>query len=129
MPRKKLNSDALAKANERAVNLQSIDPNLDLGNGLTLAAYMEAIAALKKNLDDYNRALALVEQLSDAVEETEKILKDLTERMLLGVGAAFGKDSSQYGAAGGARKSEVARTMSKAQTGKTRKKKSKKDEE
>jgi leucyl aminopeptidase (aminopeptidase T) len=123
MPRQKLNSDSLNKANQRAVSLQAIDAQLDLGRGLTLEAYLAAITTHKTNLDDYNRTLSAIEQLARAVEESEKTLKDLTERMLLGVGAHYGKDSEEYVMAGGARKSEVAHTMSKARTGISSKKK------
>jgi len=123
MPRQKLNSDLLNKANQRAVSLQSIDPQLDLGRGLTLNAYLAAIDQHKTNLDDYNRMLSAIEQLSRAVEESEKTLKDLTERMLLGVGAHYGKDSEEYVMAGGARKSDVAHQMSKSRMGVPTKKK------
>ncbi|MGG6270628.1 hypothetical protein ACQ4M3_38755 [Leptolyngbya sp. AN03gr2] len=122
MPRQKLNADLLTKANQRAVSLQSIDPNLDLGRGLTLEAYVSAIDKHKTNLDDYNRAISAMEQLSRAVEESEKTLKDLTERMLLGVGAHYGKDSEEYVMAGGARKSDVAHMMSKSRMGVPKKK-------
>ena len=123
MPRQKLNSDILNKASQRAVSLQSIDAQLDLGRGLNLEAYLAAIALHKTNLDDYNRTLSTIEQLSRAVEESEKTLKDFTERMLLGVGAHYGKDSEEYVMAGGARKSEVANAMSKARMGTSTKKK------
>jgi hypothetical protein len=73
-------------------------------------------------LDDYNRTLSSIEQLALAVDESEKVLKDLSERMLLGVGAFYGKDSEQYVMAGGARKSDVAHTMSKARVGMSKKK-------
>lgn len=42
MPRQKLNSDILNKANQRAVSLQAIHAQLDLGRGLTLEAYLAA---------------------------------------------------------------------------------------
>ncbi|MBW4526357.1 MAG: hypothetical protein KME18_14360 [Phormidium tanganyikae FI6-MK23] len=123
MPRQKLNADLLNKANQRAVNLQAIDAQLDLGRGLTLEAYLSAIAKHKTNLDDYNRTLSAIEQLSRAVEDSEKTLKDLTERMLLGVAAHYGKESEEYVMAGGARKSDVAYTLSKARMGASTKKK------
>lgn len=40
-------SKVLAEALERASNLRAIDPDLDLGNGLTLAAY-DAKFAVKR---------------------------------------------------------------------------------
>ena len=122
MPRQKRNSQTLERAQQRSVSLQSIDPALDLGKGLTLDVYLNAIATHKTQLDDYNRTLSLIEQLALAVEESEKVLKDLSERMLLGVGALYGKDSEEYVMAGGARKRDVAHTMSKARMGGSKKK-------
>ena len=43
--------------------------------------------------------------LNDVIK-TELALKDLSERMLMGVGSKFGKDSDEYEMAGGVRKSE-----------------------
>ncbi|MBW4419164.1 MAG: hypothetical protein KME13_08030 [Myxacorys californica WJT36-NPBG1] len=122
MPRQKRSSQTLERAQQRSVSLQSIDPALDLGKGLTLEVYLSAIATHKTQLDDYNRTLSSIEQLALAVDESEKVLKDLSERMLLGVGAFYGKDSEQYVMAGGARKSDVAHTMSKARVGVSKKK-------
>lgn len=122
MPRQKRNSQTLERAQQRSVSLQSIDPALDLGKGLTLKAYLSAIATHKSQLDDYNRTLSSIEQLALAVEESEKVLKDLSERMLLGVGALYGKDSEEYVMAGGARKRDVSRSMSKSRQGMTKKK-------
>ncbi|UBF30270.1 hypothetical protein K9N68_34195 (plasmid) [Kovacikia minuta CCNUW1] len=123
MPRQKLNSSTLSKAQQRAVSLGAIDQNLDLGRDLTLQGYTAAIATHKTNLDNYNRTLSEIDQLALAVQDSEKVLKDLTERMLLAVGAFYGKDSEEYVMAGGARKSAVAHTMSKARIGVAKKKK------
>ncbi|NDJ20006.1 hypothetical protein [Myxacorys almedinensis] len=60
---------------------------------MTLEEYGRAIALHKTQLDDYNRTLSAIEQLAIAVDASEKALKDLSERMLLGVGALYGKDS------------------------------------
>ena len=43
MARRKRTSPSLDRASTRASALQSIDENLDLGNGLTLAAFNTAI--------------------------------------------------------------------------------------
>lgn len=71
-----------------------------------MAAYTAAINELQTNLSDYNQALAAADDKSNAVTAAEKHLKDLTERMLAGVGARFSKDSSEYEQAGSVRKSE-----------------------
>lgn len=116
MPYKKKQSPILTKSRDRAMNLQLIHPNLDLGNGLTMRAYQAAIDTHQANLDNYNRTIAAITELAIAFEESEKTLRDINERMLLGVGAAFGKDSKEYGTAGGKRKSEVVQARSKSRS-------------
>lgn len=98
----------LEKAQARAASIKSIDGALDLGGGLTLAAFNTAITNTNTStaLGDYNQALAAADDKSNAFVTAETTLKDMSERMLAGVGARFGKNSSQYEQAGGVRKSE-----------------------
>ena len=98
------------------MNLQVIHPNLDLGNGLTMQTYQAAIDAHQANLDHYNRAISTITELALSFEESDKTLRDINERMLLGVGAVYGKDSKEYGTAGGKRKSEVVQARSKSRS-------------
>ena len=90
----------------RLANLKSISTTLDVGNGLTVGNYETAINVLRQKLDDYNMALSSVDEKYNVVQEVEKGLKDLSERMLAGVAVKFGKNSHQYEMAGGVRKSE-----------------------
>lgn len=90
----------------RLAALKSIDANLDLGNGLLVSQYEAIINDLRDKLSDYNTTLSMVDSKLNAVNETEKALKDLSERMLTGVAAKYGKNSDEYEKAGGTRKSE-----------------------
>ncbi|MBW4445079.1 MAG: hypothetical protein KME10_28590 [Plectolyngbya sp. WJT66-NPBG17] len=119
MPYKKKQSTILTKCRERAMNLQVIHPNLDLGNGLTMKTYQAAIDTHQANLDNYNRAISTITELALSFEESDKMLRDINERMLLGVGAVYGKDSKEYGTAGGKRKSEVVQARSRARSNPT----------
>ncbi len=101
------------------MNLQVIHPNLDLGNGLTMKTYQAAIDTHQANLDNYNRAISTITELALSFEESDKMLRDINERMLLGVGAVYGKDSKEYGTAGGKRKSEVVQARSRARSNPT----------
>ena len=116
MPYKKKQSTLLTKCRDRAMNLQVIHPNLDLGNGLTVQAYRAAIDTHQANLDNYNRAISTITELALSFEESDRTLRDINERMLLGVGAVYGKDSKEYGTAGGKRKSEVVQARSKSRS-------------
>lgn len=100
-------SDYISEALLRAANLKAIDPDLDLGNGLTIAAYESEIAATQAQLDAYNAKLAQADAEGNAFRDMEKNLRALNARMLAAVGVKYGKDSSEYEMAGGTRSSEI----------------------
>lgn len=106
MARRKRSSSVITASNTRAAALESIDPALDLGNGLTLAGFKANIAATQQKLDGYNTQLSALDGLLNDVEAAEKELNDLSVRMLAAVGAKFGRNSSEYEKAGGTRADE-----------------------
>jgi len=123
MARIKRTSPAAEKAVTRAAALSSISTTLDLGNGLTLAAYNAAIANINDpktgKLTLYNAALsALDAQLTD-LTAAEKTLNTMSEAMLAGTGVKYGFDSDQYEQAGGVRKSDRKRPVKKLKVPKT----------
>ena len=106
MSRQKRNSAALKKADVRMAGMKSVDPALDLGNGLTLAAYVAKRDALKTLLDSYNSDLSNLDAKLNDVNALETQVHDLSARMLQGVGSMFGRDSNEYEQSGGTRLSE-----------------------
>ncbi len=120
MARTKRTSPTADKATTRAAALTSISPTLDLGNGVTLAAYQAAIAAIAApetgKLAVYNAALSTLDGLLNALEADEKALNTLSEKMLAAVGVKYGKDSDEYEQAGGTRSSERAKPTKKKKT-------------
>ncbi|MDD2922210.1 MAG: hypothetical protein PHQ36_07980 [Anaerolineales bacterium] len=114
MARQKKVSPIVEKAQQRLSALVSIDPALDLGSGLTVAAFQAEVSDCQAKLGVYNTLLSQVDEAYNAVLSAEKALRDLNERMLTGVAAKYGKDSSQYEMAGGIRKSERKRPVRKA---------------
>lgn len=86
-------SKHIADAQERAANLRGIDPALDLGNDLTLAAF--------------NARLAKADAAGNEFRAAEKQLRAQSARMLAAVGVKYGKDSNEYEMAGGTRASEI----------------------
>lgn len=110
---KKLNSRSIQKANGRVAGLVSIDPALDFGNGLTLAAYRTKIQQAEEKQSAYNTTLALADELKNQFDALEKDVDDFSERMLTGVASKFGKDSDEYEKAGGTKKSERRRPVKK----------------
>ncbi len=115
MARLKSSSPAIEKAQTRLASLSSIDPALDLGSGLTLAAYRAAVQDAQAKLDAYNALLSQADEALNRLRAGEVDLRSLSERMLAGVAARFGKDSNEYEMAGGVRKSEIKRPARKKQ--------------
>ena len=102
----KKSSKDFENAIKRMASLKSIDPALDLGNGLSVETYQQSIDQVSNVMEAYNTQLSLADSLSSSLKEKEKLLRSFTERMLTGVAAKFGKDSEQYQKAGGTKKSE-----------------------
>jgi uncharacterized protein YciW len=109
MAYKRKTSKVIAAAHQRAANLQSISPTLDLGNGLTLANYTDKITSAQAALDAYNIQLAQADGLGNDFKAEEKEMRTLSTRMLAAVGVKYGKDSNEYEMAGGTRTSEIER--------------------
>jgi uncharacterized protein YukE len=104
MARLKRTSSHLEVAKTRVASLKSISPTLDLGNGLTVDAYEASIENVDQKLDTYNTTLSNADSQLNSVDDAEKTLRDMSERMLTGVATKFGKDSDEYEKAGGVRK-------------------------
>jgi hypothetical protein len=103
---KKYTSTSLEKAQTRLAALKSIDTSLDMGNGLTVAAYSQLIEEARQKLETYNTALSVVDQSYSAATDAEKVVAEWTERMLIAVAYQYGKDSEEYQMAGGTRRSD-----------------------
>jgi len=116
MSRRKRSSLILEKAERRAASLQSINANLDLGNGLTLEEFMKQIQGLRSKVNHYNTLLSSIDEAYNDLTNAEKALADIHERMLAGVAAKYGRDSNEYEMAGGKRKSERKRSVKKTES-------------
>ncbi len=116
MARPKRSSEVLQKAEKRKAGLQSISPTLDLGNELTLEKYSALIETLQSQVSSYNSALSTLDDQSRQIKDTEQQLRNLSEQMLLGVAAKYGKNSGEYGKAGGIPKNERRRPTRKPPT-------------
>jgi hypothetical protein len=116
MSKRKRKSKVVELAQKRVAGLDSISPTLDMGNGLTIANYHAAIEAVIERLETYNSALSIADAALDNVEKDEKILRELSERMLEAVGAGYGHNSNEYAKAGGVRKEERKRRRLKIKT-------------
>ena len=116
MARRKRTSTSIESAKARANGLKSIDAALDLGNGLTLAAFNTAVQGVEDELGTYNQLLSDLDAQLNKLEDAEIALDGLSSRMLSAVSVKFGKDSSQYEQAGGTRTSERKSPARKSKT-------------
>jgi hypothetical protein len=73
-------------------------------------------------LDDYNASIAMIDSSKKKLDEMEKTLNQVSDKMLTGVGFKYGKNSNEYELAGGVRDSDRIRksrlTRLKANTNK-----------
>ena len=113
MARQKKVSSHIEKAQQRLAALTAISATLDLGNTLTLVKFRTDVTAVQAKQDAYNALLSQVDQAYNDLQTTEKAIRDLSERMLIGVASKYGKDSNEYEMAGGVRKSERKRPIRK----------------
>ncbi|MEH1835940.1 MAG: hypothetical protein V7L29_28800 [Nostoc sp.] len=111
MSRQKRTSRILEKAELRASGMKSIVPSIKFDEDYTLEKMIESIEQLRSKLDVHNSALAIVDSSLTEVEEMEKNLRQLSEKMLMVVAIKYGKDSTEYEMAGGVRNSDRLRKM------------------
>ncbi|WP_414568853.1 hypothetical protein [Nostoc sp. CCY 9925] len=102
-------SAALDKAQRRLALLKSINEKLDLGHGLTIEAYSRYIDDTRATLEAHNTLVSNVDESRKMMNQKDKGLSELSERMLSAVATIYGRDSMEYSKAGGS-----SRTRSKS---------------
>ncbi|MBE8970018.1 hypothetical protein IQ277_28525 [Nostocales cyanobacterium LEGE 12452] len=111
MSRQKRTSRILEKAQLRSSGLKSIVPSVKFDEDYSLEKLVESIDQLRNKIDIYNTALSVVDSSKTEIEEMEKNLSQLSEKMLMVVAIKYGKDSREYEMAGGVRNSDRIRKI------------------
>ncbi|BAY63003.1 hypothetical protein NIES22_30790 [Calothrix brevissima NIES-22] len=111
MSRKKRKSSVLEKVESRAAGIKLIDPSFKLDDDYSLKKLLESIEELRNKLEIHNNALSLADSSLTEVEEMEKNLAKLSQKMLMLIAIKYGTDSAQYETAGGVRESDRVRKM------------------
>ncbi len=106
MPVKKRSSRILEKAQFRVAGLKAIDPNINFDETYNLQNLNQLIDNFHNMLDDYNAAIAMIDSSRNKLDEMEKTLSQVSDKMLTWVGCKYGKNSNEYELAGGVRDSE-----------------------
>jgi hypothetical protein len=92
----KPNSKVLEQALLRAATFKTIDPKINFGEGMTLQEYANLTQATQSSLREYNAAVAVINQNAQAIQEMEKRLVDMGDRMVMGVACKHGIQSQEY---------------------------------
>ncbi|MFN6570725.1 hypothetical protein [Dendronalium sp. ChiSLP03b] len=106
MPRQKRTSRVMEKAEFRSAGLKAIDLNMDFGDNCNLQNLTQSIEQLRTMIDAYNTALAAIDSSKTKIDEMEKSLSNLSDKLLRGVAFKYGRNSNEYEIAGGVRESE-----------------------
>lgn len=89
-------SSTLVNLQVDLANFRSVDPELDFGNDLSIAALVTLMEETQQEIDTLNTTLNTVNAIRRSVLEKEKALKKLKERLQLGIAVKYGKDSKEY---------------------------------
>ncbi|MDZ8056054.1 MAG: hypothetical protein RMX68_021650 [Aulosira sp. ZfuVER01] len=111
MSHKKRKSSVLEKVESRAAGMKLVDPTLKLDDDYSLEKLLESMEQLRNKLEVHNNALSLADSSLTEVEEMEKNLAKLSQKMLMLIAIKYGKDSPQYETSGGVRDSDRVRKM------------------
>ncbi|MBW4611389.1 MAG: hypothetical protein KME22_30410 [Hassallia sp. WJT32-NPBG1] len=109
MPRQKRTSRVIEKAEFRAAGLKAIDSSMDFGDNCDLQNLTQSIEQLRTMIDSYNAALAVIDSSKTKIDEMEKSLSNLSDKLVRGVAFKYGRNSSEYEIAGGVRESDRVR--------------------
>ncbi|MHC5718976.1 MAG: hypothetical protein ACYTX0_44655 [Nostoc sp.] len=111
MSRRKRTSRILEKAELRSTGLKSIVPSIKFDDNYNIEKLLESIEQLRTKINVYNSALSVIDSSKTEIEEMEKNLSSLSEKMLMVVAIKYGKNSREYEMGGGVRNSERIRKI------------------
>lgn len=118
MARMKKNIDRdIQKAQRRLEGMKAISPTLDLGEGVTVAAFEAAVNLPVTLIAQYNAILSQADDLLNQINAASVGMSEMSVRVLDGIKFKFGADSSEYEMSGGTRKSERKKPVRKPGNG------------
>ena len=115
--KKKGISKEMVELAKKIAGMKAIDPNLDLGNGITVAEAEAVYKAEETSIETYNSSLAVADENKNDTEVKNKDTKAFSKKILPAVGLEYGTDSDQYEMAGGVRESERKKPVRKPKVG------------
>lgn len=106
MARLRITNWFVDEAASQLASLQTIDPALDFGGGLSLVAYSAAIEEARAKITSYNQQFSIAEERRTLAKTDDSNLKTFRTRFRSATAARYSKDSEEYAKAGGTRTSE-----------------------
>lgn len=91
---------------ERIAGLKSINPTLDLENGVSVEAFEMVLNDARAAIEDYNVSLAVTDEKQNVVNGKDKLVRAALKKILPAIGLKYGTNSDEYEKAGGVRESE-----------------------
>ena len=104
--RRSRSSKSLQISRRRLEKLSGINPAPNLAAGITISDFAVKIDEVAATEASYNTSLSESDTILTVLKVKERELRDIRERMLTAIAFLYGKDTEQYVAAGGIRKSE-----------------------
>jgi hypothetical protein len=93
---KKQSSKVLDQALLRVATFQSFDSEIDFGEGLTLKEFAALAQSVQTSLREHNAAVETVKQTAQSIQDMEKRLVDMGDRMVMGIACKHGTQSEEY---------------------------------
>lgn len=109
--RRSRTSKSLAISRRRLEKFKGINPAPNLASGINISDFEAKIEEVAEIEASYNTSLSASDTILTVLKTKERELRDMRERMLTAVAFLYGKDTEQYVAAGGIRKSERKRAL------------------
>jgi hypothetical protein len=109
MGQKKKKPTIAEASTEQLAGLKAIDPELDLGEGCSVQALQDLINRLRDKVNAHKEALSTIDAIKLEIEALEEELKQLQQKVRLGVAFKFGKESREFRLVGGTSPTEAAR--------------------
>ena len=111
--RRSRTSKSLQISRRRLDKLSGVNPAPNLAAGITISDFAAKIDEVAATESSYNTSLSESDTILTVLKVKERELRDIRERMLTAIAFLYGKDTEQYVAAGGIRKSERKRPRAK----------------
>jgi hypothetical protein len=92
----KVTSKILEQAMLRAATFESIEPKIDFGDGMTVSEFTALTQSTQFALREYNAAVEVINKNAQSIQDMEKRLAEMGDRMVMGVACKHGTQSQEY---------------------------------